>query len=229
MSQNKSQNMSQNKSQNMSQNKSQNMSQYMSKNMSRNKSQNKFIDLMSDTDKYYDSETNNVCNLVSEINNKYSIDIEFNMANNPIIGQIDKNLNSYFLHIVNRKLKNDICEWNHKLFHNQNKIILSETIILNLIATMDEFMVELLGHIFIAKQDYYIKLCYHGKKISDIDFFSNNNNTYIISMCNIEMSDDDTYLEAINRNNTKNNVFMSMSEQMEYVNKINIMHREEME
>ncbi len=218
--------MSQNKSQNMSQNKSQNMS----RNKSQNKSQNKFIDLISDTDKYYDSETNNVCNLVNEINNKYSIDIEFNMANNPIIGQIDKNLNSYFLHIVNRKLKNDICEWNHKLFHNQNKIILSETIILNLIATMDEFMVELLGHIFIAKQDYYIKLCYYGKKISDVDFFSNNNNNvYIVSMCNIEMSDDDTYLEAINRNNTKNNVFMSMSEQMEYVNKINIMHREEME
>nr|WBF70856.1 hypothetical protein [Megavirus caiporensis] len=195
---------------------------------SKNKSKSKFIDLTTDTDEYYDK-TNNIYNLINEINNKYSINVEFNMANSPIIGQIDKNLSLYISKMITHKLKKDISEWNHEFCYDKNKIILSETIILNLIATMDEFMVELLGHFFIEKKDYFIKLCYYGKKNTDIDFFSNNNNTYIISMCDIEMSDDDTYLEAINQNNTKNNVFMTMSEQMEYVNKINNMHREEME
>ncbi|AZL89441.1 hypothetical protein QKC54_gp0384 [Megavirus baoshan] len=228
-SENLSQNISQNLSQNKYKNKYKNKSKNVSQNVSQNISQNKFIDLVSDTDEYYNDDTNNIYNLINEINNRYSIEIEFNMANNPVIGQIDKNLSSYFSQIVTRKLKNDINQWNHELFHNQNKIILSETVILNLKATTDEFIVELLSHFFIEKQDYYVELCYYGKKNSDIDFFSNNNNIYIISMCNIEMSDNDTYLEAINKNNTESNVFMTMSEQMKYVNKINIMHREEME
>ncbi|ANB50524.1 hypothetical protein [Powai lake megavirus] len=209
-------------------NKSKNKSQNKFLDNSKNKSKNKFIDLTTDTDEYYDK-TNNIYDLINDINYKYSTDVEFNMANSPIIGQIDKNLSLYISKMITHKLKKDINKWNYNFFNDQNKIILSETIILNLIATIDEFMVELLGHFFIEKKDYFIKLCYHGKKNTDIDFFSNNNNTYIITMCDIEMSDDDTYLEAINKNNTQDNVFMTMSEQMKYVNKINIMHREEME
>uniref|UniRef100_A0A6G6AB20 Uncharacterized protein n=1 Tax=Borely moumouvirus TaxID=2712067 RepID=A0A6G6AB20_9VIRU len=171
-----------------------------------------------------------ISDLVKSINNNYSCDIIFNPANNPII-QISDNFNDIFKNVY-KKFKKDINFWNHKLLksHFKTKIDIIDAIPYQINQTNDEFVIEIILHAKIQYQDTFLKIIYHGSVNKDLDFFSNDlSNKYFIQFMELSLLTGEIYQNLSQNIKLNENPFMTINEQMEYVNKINKLHQEEME
>ncbi|QGR53870.1 hypothetical protein [Moumouvirus maliensis] len=179
---------------------------------------------------YTSSKRIKISDLVKSINNNYSCDIIFNPANNPII-QISDNINDIFKN-VSKKLKKDINFWNHKLLrsHFKTRIDIIDAIPYQINQTNDEFIIEIIIHTKLQYQDTFLKIIYHGSINKDLDFFSNDlSNKYIIQFMELSLLTKEIYQNLSQNIKLDENPFMTINEQMEYVNKINKLHQEEME
>lgn len=171
-----------------------------------------------------------ISDLVKFINNNYSCDIIFNPANNPII-QISDNLNDIFKNVTKR-LKKDIIFWNHKLLKSyfRTSIDIIDMIPYQINQTNDEFIIEIIIHTKIQYQETFLKIIYHGSINKDINFFSNDlSNKYIFQFLKLSLLTKEMYQNFSQNIKLNENPFMTLNEQMEYVNKINKLHQEEME
>nr|AEX62895.1 hypothetical protein mv_R690 [Moumouvirus Monve] len=171
-----------------------------------------------------------ISKLVEIINKKYMRDIIFNPANNAII-QTQDNYYDIFKN-VSKKLKRDVDSWNSQLIKSlfKTKIEIIDMMPCLITQTSDEFIMEILVYAKIQYQNIYLKMVYYGSRNKNIDFFDNNtSNKYIIQFMKILLLTKETYQFFMENIEINKNPFMTMDEQMEYVNKINELHREEME
>ncbi|AVL94728.1 hypothetical protein ma342 [Moumouvirus australiensis] len=171
-----------------------------------------------------------ISDLVKSINNNYSCDIIFNPANNPII-QTSDNFND-ILKGVSKRLKKDINFWNYKLlkFHFKTKINILDMIPYKINQTSNEFIMEIIIYTKIQCQDSFFKIIYYGSINKDLNFFSNDlSNKYIIQFVELSLLTKEMYQNMSQNIKLNENPFMTMNEQMEYVNKINKLHQEEIE
>ncbi|AGF85414.1 hypothetical protein QJ854_gp368 [Moumouvirus goulette] len=171
-----------------------------------------------------------ISELIKIINKNYSSDIIFNLADNPIIKTSD-NHNNIFT-IVSNKIKKDINFWNSKLLKSNYKTCIQITNIIPCVInqTIDEFITETLIHAKIQHQDVYFKIIYYGSMDKNIDFFNNNvSNKYIIQFVKMSLLTKEMYQNITENIKINENPFMTMNEQMDYVKKINELHKKEME
>lgn len=165
----------------------------------------------------------------------------FNMSNRPVATR-NSNINTkkedkkYIKHI-----KNNINEWNQVLPLNSDHI---KTMVIKPIfikETDNEFVITVNAKLLYLNKTLHLQLTYYGKIEKTDDFLNGGTDTYILQLVNIKpitKFDFSQLITTINCSTTSdyefiaqgdNNTdpFISMAEQMAYVNKINKIHENE--
>lgn len=160
------------------------------------------------------------------VNSKF----KFNIANQPVTSRYSNKNTKIADHKYIKYIKNNIKKWND-FFENMFKNGLIHVIEIKPIfvkETENEFFIKVNVKLFYQEKTLHLELTYYGQIEKSDDFLNGGNNVYNLQLVEIKpltKSDYNASIEESNRN--KNNPFMTMSEQLLYVDKINKMHREE--
>lgn len=189
-----------------------------------------------DSKKSTDNYLFNISDFIIAIRSKYlDNQHEFNVANQPVTtrypNQNTKLIDDKYIYHI----KKNIRSWNktfETIYINNIKPVL-------IIETLNEFIIKLNTKLYYQKKILYFELIYYGKIERSDDFFNGNYDIYALQLTNIKPitsveynnfpririnSEVDQQLQETN----DHNCFMTMSEQLEYVNKIHKLHGEEM-
>ena len=161
----------------------------------------------------------------------------FNMASQPSTTRCpNKNTikkdKKYIKHI-----ENNIKEWNNFLSASCNDNQSSNTKPIDVIEikpisieeTNDEFIVIANAKLFYLYKTLHLQLTYYGKIERTDDFLNGGTDTYILQLTNIKPISKNDFSQSIIAANNYTGPFITMDEQMAYVNKIKEMHENEEE
>lgn len=160
----------------------------------------------------------------------------FNMANLPVTTRYSNyNIKSkdkkYIKHI-----KNNINEWNEIFDDNQNSdkyIEIKEIKPIFIKETENEFIITINTKLSYLQKTLHIQITYYGQIEENDDFINNDTetDTYILQLIQFKPIHKNDYGQNITayNNNIHNSSFITMDEQMAYVNKIKKMHENEEE
>lgn len=119
-------------------------------------------------------------------------------------------------------IKEDINQWN-KILEQQNIFVYNIKPIV-IVETENEFLIKINVKLSYCDKFLYLQLSYYGVMDKTDDFFDNNGNTISLQMIGI---DEITKQEYHRKPLVPEATFMTMEEQMAYVDKINKMHENE--
>lgn len=158
---------------------------------------------------------------------------QFNIANQPTItryyNQNMTNTDNKCLEYIRKNIRKNILLWN-KIFENKKIIEINTINPIFIIETSNEFIIKTNVSLIYRNKTMHLQLTYYGQiKISD-DFLNDGKDTYILQLTDIQplkKSDYDLQIKEINEYD--NNPFMTMQEQLQYVDKINQLHENEID
>lgn len=165
--------------------------------------------------------------LISMIKSAYlDKQFKFNIANQPVTsrqGSMDPYSDKKYIEYI----KKNIANWNEIIPQKTNsnsKIISPKDVkIIFVKETEREFYIKTNTEIIYQKKPIYFELAFYGQIEKSYDFFKDSNDTYIIQlveMCELKTKYNDNHSKIITP-------FMSMDEQLAYVNKVHALHKEE--
>ncbi len=185
------------------------------------------------TNEYFDnleitSETDNIIKpkeLLFLIKSEYlNSNHKFNMANKPVTirypNDNTRNIDNKYIKLI---IKN-INEWNNLL--SNNSLSVKKINLLLIKETEDEFMIQANVKMFYLNKTLHLQLFFYGNIFKTDDFINFGKNTYNLELMNIKAISKDQFDNMINTYNDSN-IFMSMQSQLQYVKKINDMHKNE--
>lgn len=149
----------------------------------------------------------------------------FNLPNNPVITRYPT---SNFLPQDSKYLKNisaNIMKWNNILTSPVNLLFIDNIQPINVLETDNEFLIKVNVKLIYLNKSFYVQLIYYGLIDKMDDFFTSQDNTYRLQMVAMDEINNLIYQKS------KEPIlvelpFMTMEEQMNYVDKINKIHNE---
>ncbi len=160
------------------------------------------------------------------IRNKY----RFNITNQPVTSRYP---NKYTISQDKKylsKIKKDIRSWNNifrKYYHTDKKLIDILDIKLIFITETDfEFVIQGMIKLSYKNKTMHFRINYYGQINKTDDFLNGGTNTYMLQLYNLQpisKSEFDSKIDAVNLE--ERTPFMSMEDQMTYVDKINKTHQ----
>lgn len=150
----------------------------------------------------------------------------FNLSTQPVTSRylghnLSKKDKKYLKHI-----KNSILEWNQLL--DKKLIKIKEIIPIFIKETEDEFVITVNVRISYHKKMLYLSLVYYGKNQRSDDFINHPQDTYVIQLIDLKVISKNDFYQK-NRATENDAPFITMDEQLAYVNKIHQMHQNELE
>lgn len=175
----------------------------------------------------------NASNLLELIRSEYQDDdYRFNLANLPVTSHVpNKNTiasDRKFMTAVER----DIYSWN-KLFQKyygiEKKLIKVKELRSSFIQqTADEFMIVLYASLMYLNRSIHFKLQYYGQILRNDEFLNNPTTEYPLQLVDIQpIKKVDFNQTPVAKSVAEENPFLSMSEQLAYVDRINELHLDE--
>lgn len=174
-------------------------------------------------------------NLVELVKNEFmDPKYRFNIASLPVTTRYS-NTHTYKLDKKYLKhVRNNIKSWN-EIFDSyckgdHNLITIREIKPIFVMETDHEFVIKVCAKILYQEKTMHLELTYYGEMDKKDDFIDWGCDTYIIQLLAIRpviKSEYNHTIEAINAQPESNGPFMSMKDQMTYVDRINKMHQEE--
>ena len=157
--------------------------------------------------------------IIQNIKNHFlDTEYQFNISALPVRSHqwSNKNIND---RIYLKHIQNNIREWNRIL---KCKLKLLDINPIFVKETDDEFFVQVNVKLWYNEKTVHLSLKYYGQIDRNDDFINGGNNTYLIQL---------VYLQPIKLSDYSKTMdvqpFMSMDSQMEYVDRINNMHKNE--
>ncbi|XWV26461.1 hypothetical protein QJ857_gp0608 [Tupanvirus soda lake] len=155
----------------------------------------------------------------------------FNIPNLPVTTR-NSNLGTkskdkkYVLHI-----KNNIKEWNEVLTQKSSKKYINVDDVKPLFVkeTESEFVITVNIRMYYLKRSLHLQATYYGKIDRNDDFMNDDTDTYILQLVQLKPISKNEFNQNFVAANNYTGPFMTMDEQMAYVNKINKMHENEEE
>lgn len=168
-------------------------------------------------------------NLINIIKTEYLDDqYKFNIANLPVTtyhpNRDTKKMDKKYL----KHIKNNIKEWNNILReYTQNKISVRDIIPILIMKTENEFIIKVQVQLIYLNKTLHLQLMYYGQIEKLDDFLNYGSDIYILQLIDISPMSKKEYNMFKEKEPDNYLPFMTMNEQMEYVDKINKMHAEE--
>lgn len=171
----------------------------------------------------------NVSHLIKLVRSKLvDQNYNFNFANLPVTSRYPSKDTSRSDGLYTMYIKKDIQSWSNKLFgKNKNSIQVSEIKLVSITETIKEFIIDANIILVYGGEEKFLKLRYYGVIQQSDDPFFGGNDEYYLQLTSVKEITEEEYearIEASGRG-----PFVTMSEQMEYVNKIKKMHDNEMD
>jgi hypothetical protein len=168
----------------------------------------------------------NVNDIIEKIKTKCAnSNYQFNLPNLPVTTRYPSSwIDKRYLEFI----RLDINKWNEMLFGSsrRNYLRLKELHPIMIMETEYDFIIVVIAKIWYSKLMIYLELRYYGK-IEESDDFTNDDD-YYIQLIDIETLSKSDYKKYIRNINDKTYYpFMTMKEQMAYVDRINRIHRNE--
>ena len=147
----------------------------------------------------------------------------FNLPNNPLVTRYPvsqpSSQDDKYLKYINK----DIMQWNNIL---NMPIDIKDIQPVIVVEAGDEFLIKVNVKINYFEKSIYLQLSYYGLAEKMDDFFANQNTTYQLQMVDIIKIDADEY-QSSKKPIIHEAPFMTMLEQMAYVDQINKIHENE--
>lgn len=158
----------------------------------------------------------------------------FNIPNQPVTTRYP---NRNTLHADSKYLqhiKKDINSWNelfYKYYQTYQNILQVKSITpIFVMETLNEFVITVNVSLIYLGKTIHFQLTYYGQIDKNDDFFNGATNKYYLQLVNIKPITKSEYrLQPNPMNNDTDCPFMSMKEQLQYVDRINKLHRDENE
>jgi len=158
------------------------------------------------------------------LNNQY----KFNLARQPVTTRYpNKNTkridNKYIKHI-----KKNINAWNNIFTDDYYNIIKVKDIrLICIIETTNEFIIKANVQLLYLGKTLHIELSYYGQIEKSDDFLNGQTDVYQLQLLNIKPITKSEFEVPVITAKSNHNSFMTMDEQMKYVDKINRLHQNE--
>ena len=152
---------------------------------------------------------------------------QFNFANLPVTTRYpNKNTfdqdKKYLKHITN-----NINEWNYIFGSNKKMIVLKDIKPIFIMETSDEFWIKANVQLLYQKKTLHLQLTYFGQIEKSDDFLNGGNDVYILQLVAMKPISKTEFDQTIKSANENTGEFMTMDEQLAYVDKINKIHNNE--
>ncbi|XWV25202.1 hypothetical protein QJ856_gp0570 [Tupanvirus deep ocean] len=130
-----------------------------------------------------------------------------------------------------KHIKNNIKEWNDLITQNSSKkyIDIDDIKPLFVKETDSEFVITVNIKIYYLKRTIHLQATYYGKIDRNDDFMNNDSDTYVLQLVQLKPINKNEFNQNFVAANNYTGPFMTMDEQMSYVDKINKMHENEEE
>jgi hypothetical protein len=195
-------------------------------------------DFLFDSGPVYQSNFPNARKLLSMIKSEFLEErYIFNIANLPVTTRYSNHNSKRLDNKYEKYIKNSISEWN-ELFNNSdmsnNILSIKKIKLLFIKETENEFVV--IGNVQLLYQNktLHLQITYYGKINKNDDFINDGIDTCSLQLVNIKpisKTEFDNSTHSLNKRNSilesHSGPFISMEEQMAYVNRINKMHQNE--
>ena len=139
----------------------------------------------------------------------------FNLASLPVTSRSANN--DYHDRKYIRFVRSEVEKWNEMFTYK--RIIVNDIVPLYIAETEDEFLIKANVSISYDKKNIWLQLTYYGK-IEQSDTFDKDN-VYILQLTELKKASDNPWQGSVK------SPFMTMPEQMKYVNKVKQMHNNE--
>jgi hypothetical protein len=169
--------------------------------------------------------------LLQKINLEYvDCQYKFNISNQPVTTRYPNKNTEHIDKKYTKHIKNNIEEWNEIFKKNWNKKLLHirSVILLFIMETPNEFLIKANVKLLYLNKTLHLQLTYYGQVEKSDDFFNVGSDIYILQLVEIlplSKKEFNISIKSLNEDNFDS--FMSMQEQMQYVDKINKMHLNE--
>lgn len=168
-----------------------------------------------------DTKFPDITQLLNRIKEKYlNTKYLFNLPNNPSTTRYPANQPSQQDHEYLKYIKKDIKTWNNILNTPINIITIKNIHPILVVETSDELLIKVTAELKYLKTIFYLELSYYGLIERTDDFFTNQNNTIHLQLVEINKININQYLQS-KQPVTEEAPFITMSEQMAYVDEIN--------
>lgn len=154
----------------------------------------------------------------------------FNFANLPVTTRYPNSDSMRKDNIYKKYITKSIEEWNdvfngdHK---TKNYLLVKNISLLFIKETENEFVIVSNIKLLYLNKSLHLQTTFYGKINRNDDFINGGFDTWILQLVDIKPIKKAEYNSSINQSNSWSGPFMSMTEQMAYVDKINKMHRDE--
>jgi len=161
--------------------------------------------------------------LINLIQEEYGNDqYKFNNVNLPVSFKYNSDDPTYIRHILR-----DIQSWNRlfpKYYDTEKKLLTVNVVHLTSVQeTEAEFVINATASLTYLSRTMHVKLLYYGEIIRTDNILSKDTNTYILQLISIKPIRKDDFNKKVNESDP----FLTMQDQMSYVERINYMHKNE--
>lgn len=170
----------------------------------------------------------NIYQILDIITDEYLNDqYQFNLPNKPVTNRYpNKNTINSDKKYINH-IKENINGWNETL---QNEFIdplrVAGIKLIFIMETEEEFIIKANVKLLYNAKTLHLSLDYYGIIDKSDDYLNGGSDTYIIQLINLKPIQKEEYQNSVKENN-RDGPFMSMNEQMAYVERVNKMHENE--
>lgn len=167
--------------------------------------------------------------LLTLIRNEYlDTQYKFNIPNLPVTSRCPNNNTKIIDREYVWRIRSNIENWNKILRKNgsNNLIHVNDMRIIFIMETSNEFIINTIVALSYAGKTLHLKLSYYGHIERSDDFINGGEDVYSLQLTEIKPVSKSEY-QKLNKSKIKANAFMTMSEQLEYVDKVNKMHANE--
>lgn len=168
----------------------------------------------------------NASNLIADIKLKYADNqYRFNLANQPVTTRYPNRTTEKKDEKYLKYVKKNIETWNRVYGKNEKLLSTKQIKLILVMETEREFLIKVNVQLIYLNKTMHLELTYYGQIEKTDDFLNGGNDIYTLQLIEIRPISKDNFCKGTD--SSDHGPFMSMKEQMAYVDKINKLHQEE--